>query len=73
MEWISVEDRLPEIPIDCSYSDDVLIVFDNKKMLTAQLKFDYEELDVVWCENEGDGEDYAFKPTHWMPLPSPPK
>ena len=62
-EWISVEDRLPEEKVDC-------IVH-------------YRH---AYCDNDGywaigfccyDGEKFLFNPaykvTHWMPLPQPPK
>ena len=62
-EWISVKDRLPEEKADC-------IVY-------------YQH---AYCDNDGywaigmcfyDGEKFqlnpAYKVTHWMPLPNPPK
>lgn len=62
-EWISVKDRLPEEKVDC-------IVY-------------YKH---AYCDNDGywairfcfyDGEKFQFDPaykvTHWMPLPHPPK
>ena len=62
-EWISVDDRLPEEKANC-------IVY-------------YQH---SYCDNDGywaigmcfyDGEKFqlnpAYKVTHWMPLPEPPK
>ena len=62
-EWISVNDRLPEEKANC-------IVY-------------YQH---AYCDNDGywaigicfnDGEKFqinpAYKVTHWMPLPEPPK
>ena len=62
-KWISVEDRLPEEKVNC-------IVH-------------YRH---AYCDNDGyfaigfcyhDGEKFQFDPaykvTHWMPLPKPPK
>lgn len=62
-EWISVDDRLPEEKADC-------IVY-------------YQH---AYCDNDGywaigicfnDGEKFqlgpAYKVTHWMPMPEPPK
>lgn len=62
-EWISVDDRLPEEKADC-------IVY-------------YQH---AYCDNDGywaigmcfyDGEKFqlnpAYKVTHWMPIPQPPK
>ena len=62
-EWVSVDDRLPEEKVNC-------IVH-------------YQH---AYCDNDGywaigfcfyDGEKFqlgpAYKVTHWMPLPQPPK
>ena len=62
-EWISVDDELPEEKANC-------IVY-------------YQH---AYCDNDGywaigicfnDGEKFqinqAYKVTHWMPLPEPPK
>ena len=62
-EWVSVKDRLPEEKVNC-------IVY-------------YQH---AYCDNDGywaigicfnDGEKFqinpAYKVTHWMPLPEPPK
>ena len=62
-EWVSVDDRLPEEKANC-------IVY-------------YQH---SYCDNDGywaigmcfyDGEKFqlnpAYKVTHWMPLPEPPK
>ena len=62
-EWISVKDRLPEEKVDCIVR--------------------YQH---AYCNNDGywaigfcfyDGEkfriDLAYKVTHWMPIPQPPK
>ena len=62
-EWISVDDRFPEEKANC-------IVY-------------YQH---AYCDNDGywaigicfnDGEKFqinpAYKVTHWMPLPEPPK
>ena len=62
-EWISVDDRLPEEKVNC-------IVH-------------YQH---AYCDNDGyweigicfyDGEKFqinpAYKVTHWMPIPHPPK
>ena len=62
-EWISVKDRLPEEKVNCIVR--------------------YQH---TYCDNDGywaigmcfyDGEKFqpglAYKVTHWMPLPEPPK
>ena len=63
MKWISVKDRLPEEKVNC------IVHYQNS-----------------YCDNDGywaigfccyDGEKFQFDPaykvTHWMPLPEPPK
>lgn len=63
MEWISVKDRLPEEKVNC------IVHYQHS-----------------YCDNDGywaigfccyDGEKFQFDPaykvTHWMPLPRPPK
>lgn len=62
-QWISVEDRLPEEKVSC------IVHYIH-----------------TYCDNDGywaigfcfyDGEKFQFEPaykvTHWMPLPEPPK
>ena len=59
-EWISVEDRLPDVIgcyLVCSYELHARVVgwtfFNSQKR---------------WTSNKGDYKDV----THWMPLPKPP-
>lgn len=76
MEWISVEDRLPEIGRE-------VIVYrpykDVGKQITALCRYiRYEEAtDYFWDNNyPGSGENIhtmSARITHWMPLPDPPK
>lgn len=62
-EWISVEDRLPENKVNC-------IVY---------YKHAYCDNDGYWAIGVSfyDGNEFqiglAYKVTHWMYLPSPPK
>lgn len=67
-EWISVNDRLPE---QYKY---VLAVFSNEEMVVACV-FDYDEDVAHWRAQIDMGweSDMDFDPTHWMPLPEPPK
>lgn len=58
MEWISVEERLPE---DHGY---VVVVHDGFSMVGW-----YATRDEVWRS----ASMVPLKPTHWMPLPEPPK
>ena len=62
-EWISVDDRLPEEKVDC----------------IVHYKHAYCDNDGYWaigiCFNDGEKFQInpAYKVTHWMPLPQPPK
>ena len=62
-EWISVKDRLPEEKVNC----------------IVHYKHAYCDNDDYWANGFCcyDGEkfqlDPAYKVTHWMPLPTPPK
>ena len=59
-EWISVEDRLPEKP--------------GKYLVYAKHWIDGIK-PIIRCDLWAHGWDKtdAFKATHWMPLPEPPK
>ena len=62
-EWVSVDDRLPEEKVDC----------------IVHYKHAYCNNDGYWaigfCFYDGEKFriDLAYKVTHWMPLPQPPK
>lgn len=82
MEWISVKDRLPEIPKG-KHSVSVLVaVFDvcyeelhpGKGYAVMQVIFDvagFKEL-TVGGKQEASWEFLCDEVTHWMPLPAPP-
>lgn len=58
MEWISVKDKLPELNIPILiYDEGIGIGFRSSKNR-------FHGLDMY---------KYEHKPTHWMPLPEPPK
>ena len=70
-EWISVEERLPEV---CGMP--VLMVAVNPYSQTRVVKgfTDYQcPITFHTNEREYDGTWRAWKVTHWMPLPEPPK
>ena len=62
-EWISVDDRLPEEKVNC----------------IVHYKHAYCNNDGYWaigfCFYDGEKFqlDQAYKVTHWMPTPQPPK
>ena len=62
-DWISVDDRLPEEKVNC----------------IVHYKHAYFDNDGYWAIGICfyDGEKFqlnsAYKVTHWMPLPEPPK
>ena len=70
-KWIPVTERLPEKTID------VLLWFGGKyKNMAVGFWHGCEECEAVyWCAYTDDGfyTDCDYKPTHWMPLPEPPK
>ena len=74
MEWISVKDRLPD------FEKEVLIFYPWQ----GQSGVKYETISVASLEDMTtgknhlsthwtDGEHHTVNPTHWMPLPEPPK
>ena len=67
-EWISVEERLPE------KKQDVLMYFNSGNMAVGWWH-DEDEHITFWCAYTDDGfyTDCDYMPTHWMPLPAPPK
>lgn len=73
-EWISVEDRLPEL-IPCNagtaYSETVNVLTTGRKVLTAIFDGDDFICDAEFWEAEDE------EVTHWtpvlLPLPQPPK
>ena len=84
MEWISIEDRLPEL------ERPVWMYVDNRIMMGCRSEIEYKTW--LWCrlhdipyysEHYKDMYGYPwdfdpisdddYQPTHWMPLPEPPK
>lgn len=62
-EWISVKERLPQEKVDCivhykhAYCDND----------------DYWAIGMCFYDGEKFRIDLAYKVTHWMPMPNPPK
>ena len=70
-EWISVKERLPDLrevykgsPLE---SGDVLIF--QHYVTIGRFGETYGKRKRRWT----DARQYVCKPTHWMPLPEPPK
>jgi len=66
VEWVSVEDGLPE------ESQDVLISYktiDGKRYIYTGFYF----LGIWHFAEQGEEIGFQRKVTHWMPLPAPPK
>jgi len=64
MEWIKVEDRLPE--------DRVLVLCWQESMGACIREHIYEDGYVSWYDEHNNYDDSDLKITHWMPLPPPP-
>ena len=64
MEWISVEDRLPNKLDSC-------LVFYNANLTKSHIRT------ATYLGDEHFStsgiQDYKYNITHWMPLPEPPK
>lgn len=63
-EWISVKDRLPEMHTK------VLCCGKKGGRFIAELSSWGHENHLYWTKRDGKG---CSEPTHWMPLPQPPK
>lgn len=68
MKWISVYDELPE------ENTGVLMLFEHGYMAGGYC-YDDSEGNTWWCAYTDDKcyEGCDSKPTHWMPLPNPPR
>ena len=62
-EWISVEDRLPKEKANC-------IVYYQHAYCDND---GYRAIEVCFYYGEKFQLNSAYKVTHWMPLPTPPK
>lgn len=83
-EWISVEDRLPEMG-EHYQSEDVLVCINYRPDDPDTTEDTYVSIDHVdfncfgqgefSCERDDprDGEPSPYFVTHWMPMPEPPK
>ena len=61
-EWISVNEKLPEKP-------GIYLICTDDEVFSAE--YNPRRIRCAWTD---DYEGYCdFSPTHWMPLPEPPK
>ena len=74
-DWISVEDRLPELKEGEDFSENVFALVNSKLMVMAYCWIDCDEdSGYAWCNCNGDinGDpefDDDYKVTHWQPFP----
>ena len=64
-QWIPVSERLPD-------GDDEVLVYDPVREAVETAEYLAEHRSWLASAWEYDGRSYIF-PTHWMPLPEPPK
>lgn len=74
-DWISVEDRLPELCCDAGsikFGVEVLLCVNNDDVLTARLVCDKSDNTMFWSASRGGSYDLE-EPTHWQPIVLPKK
>ena len=62
-EWISVDDRLPEEKVDCFVNYQHAYCYND----------DYWAIGICFYDGKKFQLNPAYKVTHWMPMPEPPK
>lgn len=75
-DWISVKERLPEPKNGWTHSDRVLLWYEGSEHNVNQYGIGYYHFEPPFMSPGFVDFYYAFngrKPTHWMPLPLPPK
>lgn len=78
-EWVSVEERTPEVPEGKDNSENVFAICGSRLRIMAYCYIEMgEDSGWAWCDCNGDihGDpefDGDYKVTHWMPLPELPK
>lgn len=79
LQWISVDDYVPDLIVKQDCSKNVFALCDGKVLVMTYCFIKEDDGHYVWCncygDINGDGEfDNNYEVTHWMPieLPSPP-
>jgi hypothetical protein len=67
MNWIRVDERMPEKHREMNISQDVLVCTSDEWVGVAF----YDDQSGEWRVSETS--DYVDGVTHWMPLPAPPE
>ena len=74
MEWISTEDRLPELKVPVlikeEYVDEIQVAF--LVSYSQTVKWQEQSVNHI-CHGDAYCEFDVLDVTHWMPLPEPPK
>lgn len=75
MEWVSVEERLPEDGNENQRAIKVLVAIKAKNGITvrSQTRFKDRRYSAKGYEFYWKWRSAAGEVTHWMPLPPPPK
>lgn len=76
-EWISVDDRIPDVLDDDVHSETVLVYLGRGlNRITIGQYYQFGELEPYWRTGDADYEPVyssdRYPVTHWMPLPEPP-
>lgn len=67
MEWISVEDRLPELPYQ------YCIVYNENGYMEFQRAIWNQKLSCFVLYDPSKYEKLILHVTHWLPVPTPPR
>lgn len=77
MEWISVEDRLPDIDQDCIVSGKMKYFYEKEWEyfvdVACRVPSPYKGADWIWSTWDDWDEGQEIHITHWMPMPKPVK
>lgn len=72
MEWIDVNDRLPD-QFNKFGDTDYVLAFSNNTQVVAWYNYEDDKWEVAHHFASSEPLDRHNKVTHWIPLPEPPK